>query len=224
MASLDKLLNSDWYDSFDENVKAIFYTACKKADVLFESTPDIIFPPQNKIFAALNLTALSEIKVVILGQDPYPTKHFANGLCFSVSPLTPIPKSLKNIYTELKSDIGREIPVNGDLSSLAAQGVLLLNSILTVEEGKPDSHSKLGWEKFTDAIIELISKQNQHLVFLLWGTKAQQKIKLINQEKHLVLKAPHPSPLSVYRGFYGCKHFSKANEYLMENGKNPIAW
>jgi uracil-DNA glycosylase len=131
---------------------------------------------------------------------------------------------LKNIYTELKSDIGKEIPVNGDLSKWANQGVLLLNTTLTVEEGKPDSHKSIGWEKFTDAIIELISAESQHLVFMLWGAKAQQKKPLIDESNHLILTAPHPSPLSVYRGFYGCQHFSKTNEYLKVVGKKPIAW
>jgi len=218
------LLQKEWFDALDDEMKVYFKGLCEIIDLQYQAKPGKIFPPKSDVFSAFNLTSKENVKVVILGQDPYPTKSFANGLCFSVSPLSPIPKSLKNIYTELKSDIGKEIPVNGDLSKWANQGVLLLNTTLTVEEGKPDSHKRIGWGKFTDAIIELISAESQHLVFMLWGVKALQKIPLIDQSNHLILTAPHPSPLSVYRGFYGCQHFSKANEYLKVVGKKPIAW
>lgn len=221
---MHSLLQKEWFDALNDEMKVYFKGLCEIIDLQYQAKPDKIFPPKCDVFSAFNLTSKANVKVVILGQDPYPTKSFANGLCFSVSPLSPIPKSLKNIYTELKSDIGKEIPVNGDLSAWSKQGVLLLNTVLTVEEGKPDSHSKIGWEKFTDAIIELISTESQHLVFMLWGAKAQQKIPLIDQSKHLILTAPHPSPLSVYRGFYGCQHFSKANQYLKVVGKKPIVW
>jgi uracil-DNA glycosylase len=184
----------------------------------------IIFPRQDQILRCLDNISFEEMKVVILAQDPYPTPGNANGLAFSVEQNIEIPASLKNIFKEISSDIGITEPIHGDLSSWASQGVLLLNRILTVEQGRPLSHSKLGWEEFTTNIIKIINKYCNNLVFLLWGTNAKQVIPYIDKNKHLILTAAHPSPLSATRGFFGCKHFSKTNIYLQEHGKSPIDW
>ena len=182
------------------------------------------FPPGNKIFEAFNLCALEDLKVVIIGQDPYHGKGQANGLCFSVMDNIKQPPSLKNIFKELQSDLNKPIPTSGNLSSWARQGVLLLNSTLTVREGEAGSHQNKGWEQFTDAVINKVSIQKEHLVFLLWGKFAQSKIKLINLNKHKVLVAPHPSPLGAWRGWFGCKHFSKTNKYLKNKSLKEIVW
>lgn len=182
-----------------------------------------IYPPREKIFAALDNTPPDEIKVVIIGQDPYHQKNQANGLAFSVENNVPLPPSLKNIFQELKMDIG-VINYKSDLLSWAKQGVLLLNTVLTVEEGKADAHKNKGWEKFTDAIIKQISENRKGIIFLLWGSKAIKKKNLIDSDVHFILEAPHPSPLSSYRGFFGCKHFSKSNNILKKMGKKPINW
>ena len=224
MSELKKLLHSDWYALLDEKTKVNFIAVCQKMDRLYDENPGHISPPKNQVFAAFNLMAVTNVKVVILGQDPYPTVGYANGFCFSVNSNNKLPKSLKNIFIELRDDIGKEIPSNGDLSKWANQGVFLLNSILTVENGKPESHSKIGWEEFTDAIIQLLSFRNSNLVFLLWGSKAEKKRSLIDENKHLVLTAPHPSPLSAYRGFFGCRHFSKTNTFLLSKEKPIISW
>ena len=221
---MHSLLHKEWFDALDDEMKVSFKELCKTIVARYQANPDKIYPPKSEVFAAFNLTSIANVKVVILGQDPYPTESVANGLCFSVSPTAIIPKSLKNIFLELKNDVGKEIPLNGDLSAWAKQGVLLLNTVLTVEKGKPDSHAGIGWERFTDAIIKVLTTQNNPVVFILWGAKAQQKIPLIDQSNHLILTAPHPSPLSVYRGFLGSKHFSKANDYLLLNNKKPISW
>lgn len=185
----------------------------------------VIYPPNAKIFNALNTTILDDVKVVILGQDPYHGPNQANGLSFSVQKGLPLPPSLRNIYHEMVTDLGIEAPKHGDLTAWAEQGVLLLNSVLTVEAGQPTSHQKMGWEKFTDAVIDVINEQRQHVVFILWGAYAQRKGERINTEKHLVLKAAHPSPLAANRGgFFGCKVFSKTNTYLKQNGIEPIKW
>jgi uracil-DNA glycosylase len=184
----------------------------------------IIHPSLNEVFSALNHTSFNNVKVVILGQDPYHGDGQAHGMCFSVKPDVKVPPSLKNIYKELNSDIGFEIPNHGFLESWADQGVLLLNNVLTVENAKAGSHQKKGWEQFTDKIIETLNEKNKDLVFLLWGAPAQKKARKVNQAKHLVLSAPHPSPLSSYRGFFGCKHFSKCNEFLEEKGIGAIDW
>ena len=191
----------------------------------YESNAGSVFPEVDLIFNAFNQCPFESIKVVILGQDPYPSKGHAHGLCFSVNEnVKPFPKSLQNIFKEVESDLGKSIPENGTLTRWAKQGVLLLNSSLTVREGKPDSHSKLGWELFTDNVLKEIAHNKKGIVFLLWGSKAQEKIHLIESFSHLILKAPHPSPLSAYRGFFGCRHFSKTNEFLLKNGKSPIDW
>ena len=182
-----------------------------------------IFPPSDQIFAALNETSLDDTKVVIIGQDPYHKINQAHGLSFSVNPEINIPPSLVNIYKELEDDLGCKAPTQGFLMSWAKQGVLLLNSILSVEEGKPGSHANKGWEQFTDRLIEVLNNRN-HLVFILWGNYAATKGNKIDRKKHLVLRAVHPSPLSSHKGFFGCKHFSKTNNYLIKKGKTPINW
>lgn len=183
-----------------------------------------IFPPEKLIFNAFNLCSIKKTKVIILGQDPYHRRGQAHGLSFSVPQGIKIPPSLFNIYKELKNDINKEIPPHGFLGGWAKQGVLLLNTVLTVESGKANSHKNIGWEKFTKRVIELISKEKNNLVFLLWGNASHKKETFIDSNKHLILKAPHPSPLSAYRGFFGCKHFSKANSYLKQNNIGVINW
>lgn len=185
----------------------------------------IIYPPQKDVFNAFRFTELHQVKVVILGQDPYHGPNQAHGLSFSVRPGVPAPPSLANIYKELASDIpGFEIPRHGFLQSWAEQGVLLLNTVLTVEAGHAHSHANLGWETFTDRVIAALNEQREGLVFLLWGSHAQKKGNIIDQRRHHVLKSPHPSPLSAHRGFLGCKHFSQANRLLEQQGLSPIDW
>jgi uracil-DNA glycosylase len=183
-----------------------------------------IYPPGSLLFNAYNTTPLEKVKVVILGQDPYHGPGQAHGLCFSVSDGVPPPPSLVNMFKELNTDIGIPIPTHGNLTKWAEQGVFLLNASLTVQAASPMSHAKIGWADFTDATIKKISEQKEQVVFLLWGKFAQEKQSLIDETKHLVLKAAHPSPLSAHNGFLGCKHFSKTNEYLVKNGKTPINW
>lgn len=183
-----------------------------------------VYPPAENIFKAFSLTPLSEVKVVILGQDPYHGEGQAHGLSFSVPKGVKIPPSLRNIYKEIATDIGADIPENGNLERWATQGVFLLNSTLTVEAGAAGFHQGWGWETFTDEVIRVISREQSHVVFLLWGKFAQDKASLIDETKHLILKTTHPSPLSAYRGFLGCKHFSQANEYLQQHNQVPIKW
>ena len=185
----------------------------------------IIYPPAENIFNAFKLTPFEKVRVVILGQDPYHGPYQANGLAFSVNENVALPPSLKNIFKELSADIQNyQVPMHGDLSRWAKQGVFLLNTVLTVEKGQAHSHADLGWEQFTDEVIETLNKQKENLVFLLWGSHAQKKGRYIDENKHLVLTSPHPSPLSAYRGFFGSKHFSKTNQYLIEKGYQPINW
>jgi uracil-DNA glycosylase len=184
-----------------------------------------IYPPSQDVFNAFNLTELDKVKVVILGQDPYHGPNQAHGLCFSALPSVKTPPSLVNIYKELATDIsGFTLPQHGFLQSWAEQGVLLLNTVLTVEQAKAHSHAKIGWEQFTDMVIQQLSEHCNGLVFLLWGSHAQKKGQIIDKDKHHVLSAPHPSPLSAYRGFFGCKHFSQANVLLEQQGKSLINW
>ncbi|OGO93327.1 MAG: uracil-DNA glycosylase [Coxiella sp. RIFCSPHIGHO2_12_FULL_44_14] len=183
-----------------------------------------IYPAQQDIFNALKLTPYETVKVVILGQDPYHGPEQAHGLAFSVKPGIPPPPSLQNIFTELKNDLDIPKPRHGCLEQWAEQGVLLLNAVLTVEAGKPQSHAHIGWQQFTDTVIHSLNRHPQPIVFLLWGAYAQQKTALLNSLRHCLLRAPHPSPLSASRGFFGCKHFSKANEWLMQHGREPIHW
>lgn len=183
-----------------------------------------IYPPGPLIFNALNTTPLDQVKVVILGQDPYHGPGQAHGLCFSVQPGVATPPSLQNIYKELKRDLNIDMPKHGYLQSWAEQGVLLLNTSLTVEHGNAGSHAKQGWQPFTDRIIQVVSEQRDHLVFLLWGAHAQSKQRLVDPKKHIVLKSAHPSPLSAHRGFLGNGHFSRCNEFLEQRGLTPIDW
>ncbi|CAN7640856.1 uracil-DNA glycosylase [Pseudomonas solani] len=184
----------------------------------------VVFPPGPMIFNALNSTPLDEVKVVIIGQDPYHGPGQAHGLCFSVQPGVPIPPSLLNIYKELKRDLNIDMPDHGHLQSWAEQGVLLLNTSLTVEQARAGSHANQGWQPFTDRVIEVVSAHQPNLVFLLWGAHAQSKQRLIDSTKHLVLRSAHPSPLSAYRGFLGNGHFSRCNKFLEQHGLAPIDW
>ena len=185
----------------------------------------VVYPPSEDIFNAFHFTPLHEVKVLILGQDPYHGEHQAHGLCFSVEKSQPeIPPSLVNIYKELHDDLGCKIPNHGCLTKWADQGVLLLNTVLTVRAHQANSHQGRGWEQFTDAVIRAVNEQDRPIVYLLWGRPAQSKIPMLTNPKHLVLTAPHPSPLSAYRGFFGCRHFSKANEFLSEHGVEPVDW
>ena len=184
-----------------------------------------IFPPPADVFRAFYVTPFSKVKVVILGQDPYHNDRQAHGLCFSVPQGESLPPSLLNIYREIESDLGiKKNPADGNLEDWAKQGVFLLNAILTVVAHQPASHRGRGWEEFTDIVIKTLSDSRENLVFLLWGNYARGKIALIDQQKHLILEAPHPSPLSAYAGFFGCKHFSKCNDYLKSHGLEPIIW
>ncbi len=183
-----------------------------------------IYPSGNQIFRAFDRCPFNKVKVVIIGQDPYHGPKQANGLCFSVSEDVSIPPSLQNIYKEIETDIGKKMPENGNLERWAEQGVLLLNATLTVRAGEAGSHQGKGWEEFTDAVIEAVSNRLEGVVFLLWGSYAQKKGEMIDKEKHYILTSAHPSPLSAHKGFFGCKHFSKANKYLILNDKEPINW
>jgi len=183
-----------------------------------------IFPPPAKIFAALDATPFDQVKVVILGQDPYHGPGQAHGLCFSVLPGVPVPPSLLNVYKEIESDLRIKRPDHGYLLPWAQRGVLLLNSVLTVEQGQAGAHQGKGWEDFTDRIISLLGSEREGLVFMLWGSYAQAKGKMLDNRRHMVLRCAHPSPLSAHRGFTGCKHFSKANDYLKRRGAEPVDW
>jgi uracil-DNA glycosylase len=184
----------------------------------------VIYPRNGEVFQALSLTEFEAVKLVILGQDPYHGPNQAHGLCFSVPTGIPFPPSLENIYKELKSDVGVERPKSGSLHGWARQGVLLLNSVLTVQSGQAGSHANKGWERFTDRIIAELNERREGLVFLLWGAYAQKKGSIIDTTRHTVLVAPHPSPLSAHRGFFGCRHFSQANTSLLQHGIAPIDW
>lgn len=220
---------SDRFDpSWDSIIKPLFQSEKMQALSAFvqaERGTFQVFPPTDLVFHAFQLTPLDKLKVVILGQDPYHNDGQAHGLSFSVPEGMAIPPSLRNIYSELSTDIqGFQIPNHGNLTKWAEQGVLLLNATLTVRAHEAGSHQKKGWEMFTDEIIKAISNNCEHVVFLLWGSYAIKKSSLIDCSKHLVLTSVHPSPLSVYRGFYGCRHFSKANDFLISKGEQPIDW
>jgi uracil-DNA glycosylase len=215
-------------DSWKADLKPEFANSYFENIVTFLKTEKMagktIYPPGSLIFNAFNTTPFNNVKVVILGQDPYHGAGQAHGLCFSVSNGVPPPPSLVNIFKELQTDVGVAIPGHGNLTKWAEQGVLLLNASLTVRAAEPMSHSQIGWAEFTNNAIKKISEQKERVVFLLWGKFAQEKQVLIDETKHLVLKAAHPSPLSAYAGFFGCRHFSKTNEYLVKNGIDPINW
>ncbi|MFD2512412.1 uracil-DNA glycosylase [Pontibacter locisalis] len=189
-----------------------------------EYTSQKVYPAGNQIFNAFQMCPFDEVKVVILGQDPYHGPNQANGLAFSVSDKVRTPPSLLNIFKEIKSDLGKDMPATGNLERWAQQGVLLLNATLTVRAGNAGSHQKKGWEEFTDAVVQKVNDLKEHVVFMLWGNYAQKKGAFIDESKHLVLKAAHPSPFAADRGFFGSRHFSKANKYLQEHGKEPINW
>lgn len=217
--------NVTWQDTLSGEKQKPYFAQLIARTKAEREAGKIIYPPQSDVFNALKLTALAEVKVVILGQDPYHGPNQAHGLCFSVLPGIKTPPSLVNIYKELASDIeGFVIPNHGTLTSWAEQGVLLLNTVLTVEQGNAHSHAKWGWETFTDKVVDVVNEHGENVVFLLWGSHAQKKGKHINRNKHHVLHAPHPSPLSAHRGFLGCKHFSQTNTYLTGKGKKPVHW
>ena len=218
------MITNDWLGAVsDEFAKPYYrelYTFIKE-----EYGRVTVYPPADDIFNAFHFTPLGKVKVLLLGQDPYHNVNQAHGLSFSVLPSQKeIPPSLQNIYQELHDNLGCYVPDNGYLKKWADQGVLLLNTVLTVRAHQANSHQKKGWELFTDAVIEAVNAQDRPIVYLLWGRPAQSKIPMLNNPKHLILKAPHPSPLSAYRGFFGCKHFSQANAFLQEHGIEPIDW
>ena len=215
-------IQNDWLSAIGGEFRKPYYK--KLYDFVKEEySTRVIYPPADDIFNALHLTPLKAVKVVILGQDPYHNEHQAHGLSFSVLPDQEIPPSLQNIYQELHDDLGCYIPDNGYLEKWARQGVLMLNTVLTVRAHQANSHQNHGWEQFTDAILSAVNGQDRPIVYMLWGRPAQSKIPMLTNPKHLILKAPHPSPLSAYRGFFGCRHFSQATRFLNQYGMN-IDW
>ena len=220
---MTNVLAKDWYYLLKDEFKKDYFSNLRNF-LNDEYKHHIIHPDKENIFNALNFTPYENIKVVILGQDPYHGMNQAHGLSFSVNPTVAIPPSLNNIYKELNNDLGCYIPNNGYLKKWADQGVLLLNTVLTVRDGVANSHKNKGWEQLTDKIIELINKKNDPVVFILWGNNAIQKKSLITNSKHLILTSAHPSPLSAFRGFFGSHPFSKANDFLISIGKKPIDW
>ena len=217
-------LHDSWLAQLQDEFDQPYMQELRKFLVQQKRHGKTVYPPGDLIFNALNSTPFDQIKVVILGQDPYHGPEQAHGLCFSVRPGVATPPSLQNIFKELKSDLGINIPTHGCLDSWAAQGVLLLNAVLTVEAAKAAAHQGQGWERFTDAIVSIINAHKSHVVFLLWGSYAHKKGAIIDNEKHLVLKSAHPSPLSAHRGFIGNRHFSKTNTYIQRTGQEPIDW
>ena len=218
------MITNDWNEALKEEFNKPYYRELYTF-VRDEYSKAVIYTPSEDIFNALHYTPLKDVKVLILGQDPYHNEHQAHGLSFSVLPdQKDIPPSLQNIYKELSDDLGCYIPNNGYLKKWADQGVLMLNTVLTVRAHQANSHQGKGWENFTDAIIQKLNELDRPMVYMLWGKPAQTKMRMLNNPKHLILKAPHPSPLSAYRGFFGCRHFSQCNDYLKENGLAPIDW
>lgn len=218
------MITNDWLDSIEEEFKKPYYKELYQF-IRNEYSAAVVYPPAEDIFNAFHFTTLSHVKVLILGQDPYHNERQAHGLSFSVLPdQREIPPSLQNIYKELADDCGCRIPNHGYLKKWAEQGVFLLNTVLTVRAHQANSHQGHGWERFTDAVIQAVNKQDRPIVYMLWGKPAQSKIPMLTNPGHLILKAPHPSPLSAYRGFFGCKHFSRANEFLISNGAEPVDW
>ena len=216
-------IEPSWYNLLENEFEKKYFTKLRSF-IKNEYSTKVIFPPPKLIFNAFNLTPANKVKVIIIGQDPYHGEGQAHGLSFSVPTGIKIPPSLMNIYKELNTDINKDIPNHGLLEDWASQGVLLLNSVLTVESGKANSHKNIGWEKFTESVISLISKKKESLVFLLWGNYAHKKENFIESNNHLILKSVHPSPLSAYNGFFGSKHFSKANNFLKKNNIKEIVW
>jgi uracil-DNA glycosylase len=216
-------IESSWKKLLNDEFQKPYFADLKQF-LIKEKSQYRIFPPGEEIFSAFDLTPFEKVKVVILGQDPYHGVGQAHGLCFSVKAGTAFPPSLLNIYKEIEADLGIPRPNHGNLTAWAQQGVLLLNTVLTVRENTADSHKNKGWEKFTDSIIGLINENSNHIVFVLWGNNAKAKASLIDSSRHCILTAAHPSPLSATRGFFGCKHFSKINEYLTSKNISPINW
>lgn len=224
MATIKKPeIENKWYEVLKNEFESPYF-ANIKSFLIEEKRQHIVYPPAKLIFNAFNLTPFDKVKVVILGQDPYHNVGQAHGLAFSVPDNIQKPPSLLNIFKELKNDLNIEIPTTGNLEKWAKEGVLLLNASLTVRANNAASHAKIGWQQFTDAAIQALSDKKENLVFILWGNYAIAKEKLIDSSKHLILKTVHPSPLSASRGFFGCNHFSKTNEYLINKGINPIDW
>lgn len=216
-------IGNEWDALLADEIKKDYYLRLREF-LKQEYSTRRIYPPMNDIFNALRRTSYSDVKAVILGQDPYHGAGQAHGMCFSVKKGTPPPPSLQNIFKELKSDLGIDPPNHGELTAWADSGVLLLNTVLTVREGMANSHRGMGWEQFTDRIIELLNQREKPMVFLLWGGNARSKARLITNPNHLVLQCAHPSPLSAYNGFFGCRHFSKTNTFLEQHGIAPINW
>lgn len=221
--SINPIINESWKRVLIHEFNSEYFKNLKEF-IINEKKKHTIYPPSSKIFASYNYTPFDQVKVVIIGQDPYHGEGQANGLCFSVNEGVAIPPSLQNIFKEIQNDLGFPIPKTGNLEHWAKQGVLLLNATLTVRSNQPGSHQKHGWEQFTDATIRVLSEQTKGLVFLLWGKFAQAKESLIDTSKHHILKAPHPSPFSVHTGFFGCRHFSKTNQLLKKEGLKEIDW
>ena len=223
MVNIMAMINNDWLPVLEPEFKKEYYK-----DLFYfvkqEYSTQVVYPPSDEIFSAFHATKLEDVKVLLLGQDPYHNENQAHGMSFSVKPGQDAPPSLQNIYKELQNDLGCYIPNNGYLKKWADQGVLLLNTVLTVRAHQANSHQNKGWEQFTDAVIRAVNEIDRPIVYFLWGRPAQNKIPMLTNPKHLILKAPHPSPLSAYRGFFGCKHFSVANEFLEANGIKPIDW
>ena len=218
------MIQNDWLEEISDEFRKPYYAQLFQF-VKKEYSTYVVYPPAEDIFNAFHFTPLSKVKVVILGQDPYHNVNQAHGLSFSVKPdQKEIPPSLVNIYQELHEDLGCYIPNNGYLKKWADQGVLMLNTVLTVRAHQANSHQGRGWEQFTDAVIEAVNRQDRPVVYMLWGRPAQSKIAMLTNPKHLILKASHPSPLSAFRGFFGCRHFSQANDFLKSHGVEPIDW
>ena len=224
MGSHKPQLTDAWAQALGDEFEQPYMQQLREFLLQEKAAGKVIYPPGPLIFNALNSTPLNQVKVVIIGQDPYHGPDQAHGLCFSVQPGVRTPPSLQNIYKEIQSDLGHPIPAHGCLQSWADQGVLLLNAVLTVTQGQAGAHANRGWELFTSRIIDILNSQCEHLVFMLWGSYAQKKGRQIDRSRHLVLNSVHPSPLSAYRGFFGCGHFSAANEYLLEHGRDAIDW
>lgn len=223
---MDVKIESSWRRELaKEFEKDYFQSLIQFVKSEYEAHPNGIFPKETEIFKAFDACPFEKVKVVVLGQDPYPTRGHAHGLCFSVEPdVRPLPKSLNNIYKELAADLGITPRENGDLRHWAEQGVFMLNSVLTVREGEANSHAKKGWERFTDAVIEKLAEKSGGIVYILWGSKAQEKGKVVSESKNKIITSPHPSPLSSYRGFFGSKPFSQTNEYLKSLDREEINW
>ena len=220
---INPIIHPSWKDELSDEFNSLYFNDLKSF-LVEEKKKNLVFPPGKLIFNAFDLTPFDNVKVVLLGQDPYHNVGQAHGLCFSVPDGVEFPPSLRNIFQELHNDLNIPVPKSGNLEKWARQGVLLLNATLTVRAHEAGSHQKKGWEQFTDAVIRTISQKHTGVVFLLWGNYAQAKTALIDTSKHFILKAVHPSPLSASRGFFGCKHFSQTNELLTQNGKTPIDW